>query len=160
MEKIELVAMDLAIEEAEKNAENGFIAGGPFGAVIVKGENIVASTHNTVLESHDCTAHAEINAIREASKKFGTQDLSGCKMFVNAEPCPMCLAAIMWANIEEVYYANTCSDAEEIGFRDEAIYDYLRGTKNYFLKKVHVENEKAKKAFEEYKKYRDDKIRY
>ena len=100
--------LEKAIEKAVENIERG---GGPFGAVIVKDGKIIASSHNTVIEDNDPTAHAEINVIRKASKILNTHDLSGCILYVNCEPCPMCLSAIIWANIKEVYFANTKDDA-------------------------------------------------
>ena len=87
-----------------------------FGAVILKDGEVVASSHNTVIESKDPTAHAEVNAIRKACRVLNTHDLSGCVLYTSAEPCPMCLSAIIWANIKKVYYANTRSDADKIGF--------------------------------------------
>ena len=117
----------LAIEESRANLENNYTKGGPFGAVIVKNGEIIASAHNTVIESIDATAHAEVNAIRLASQKLKTHDLRGCILYTSAEPCPMCLSAIIWANIKEVYYANTRKDADNIGFRDDIIYEYLDG---------------------------------
>ena len=91
--------MKIAIEESRANIENNYQKGGPFGAVIVKDGEIIASAHNTVIESIDATAHAEVNAIRLASQKLKTHDLSGCVLYTSAEPCPMCLSAIIWANI-------------------------------------------------------------
>ncbi|MFA5006750.1 MAG: nucleoside deaminase [Candidatus Izemoplasmatales bacterium] len=112
--------MKTAIREAEKGiAVND---GGPFGAVVVKDGKIVAKGHNRVVVSHDPTAHGEIVAIRRASKKLGTFDLSGCELYSTAEPCPMCLWAIYWANIGNVYYGCTVADTEKIGFRDMEFY--------------------------------------
>lgn len=107
--------------------------GGPFGAVIVKGDEIISIASNTVLEDHDPTAHAEINAIREAGKILETHDLTGCELYATGYPCPMCLSAIIWANIHKVYFALTPKEAEEIGFRDDAIYKFLE-QKGYELK--------------------------
>ena len=133
--------------------------GGPFGAVILKNGEIVSIAHNTVIESKDPTAHAEVNAIRLATKKLNTHDLTGCTLYVNAEPCPMCLSAIIWANIKEVYYANTKEEAGNIGFRDDLIYDYIKNRDGNILKTHHVENEKAKEIFEEFKT-NENKIMY
>ena len=99
--------------------------GGPFGAVIVKDGKIVGEGSNHVLESHDPTAHAEVMAIRHAASNLGTHDLSGCTLYTSCYPCPMCLSAIIWANIRTVYYGNTKEDAAEIGFRDDFIYSYI-----------------------------------
>ena len=98
--------MKAAIKEAYKGIENG--DGGPFGAVIVKDGKIITSAHNTVIESMDATAHAEINAIRKASKILNTNDLSGCILYTSTEPCPMCLSAIIWSNIKS-YSTTTTS---------------------------------------------------
>jgi guanine deaminase len=152
-------AMRIAIEESEYNSENNYKNGGPFGAVILKNGEIVSIAHNTVIESKDPTAHAEVNAIRLATKKLNTHDLTGCTLYVNAEPCPMCLSAIIWANIKEVYYANTKEEAGNIGFRDDLIYDYIKNRDENILKTHHVENEKAKEIFEEFKT-NENKIMY
>lgn len=117
--------MDLAIEKARAGMRRN--VGGPFGATIVdeKG-NVVAVANNCVLQDKDPTAHAEVTAIREAAKKLGTHDLSGCTIYATGYPCPMCLGAIVWANIQTCYYGATPQDAEEIGFRDEFIYRFIR----------------------------------
>lgn len=152
-------AMKIAIEESKYNSENNYKNGGPFGAVILKNGEIVSVAHNTVIESKDPTAHAEVNVIRLATKKLNTHDLTGCTLYVNAEPCPMCLSAIIWANIKEVYYANTKEEAGDIGFRDDLIYDYIKNRDENILKTHHVENEKAKEIFEEFKT-NENKIMY
>ena len=117
--------MSVAIEEAH----NGVIEnhGGPFGAVIVKGSKIIASGHNEVLKTNDPTAHAEIVAIRQASKLLGRFDLSDCEIYSSCEPCPMCFAAIHWAKIKKLFYGCTQKDAAEIGFDDEFIYNVIKG---------------------------------
>lgn len=145
-------AMKKAIEESKINISNHYEKGGPFGAVIVKDGKIISSAHNTVIESTDATAHAEVNAIRMASKKLGTHDLSGCVLYASSEPCPMCLSAIIWANIKEVYYANTKKDAADIGFRDDMIYDYLKGEEKDVIHLYHMSNKEAIEAFEEFHK--------
>ena len=155
MNEIEKEAMNKAIEESNANIMNDFEKGGPFGATIVKNGKIVASAHNTVVESKDATAHAEINAIRDASRILNTHDLSGCVLFTSTEPCPMCLSAIIWANIKEVYYANTRKDADDIGFRDDVIYEYLEGNNNNFIKLHHVESKEALEVFEKFKEIKD-----
>src|SRR5690554_1230689 len=111
--------MKLAAELAEKNVRKG---GGPFGAVIVKNDEIIATATNRVTEKHDPTAHAEVEAIRLASKKLGTYDLSGCSIYASCEPCPMCLGAIYWARLDNLFYGNTRQDAATIGFDDDFIY--------------------------------------
>ena len=112
------------MDEAIKEAYTGIHAhdGGPFGAVIVKDDEIVGRGHNCVLSQHDPTCHGEIAAIRDACRNLGTHDLSGCVLYTTAAPCPMCKGAILWANIAEVYYGCTISDTDEIGFRDEVFY--------------------------------------
>lgn len=151
MDNIEENVMNLAIEESKINRKNNYKNGGPFGAVIVKDGEIIASAHNTVFESVDATAHAEINAIRKASKILNTNDLSGCILYTSTEPCPMCLSAIIWANIKEIYYANTKKDADNIGFRDDMIYEYIKGNKEDVLTKHHIDSKEALKVFEEFK---------
>ena len=108
--------MNLAIAEAKVGIENGH--GGPFGAVIVKDGQVIASGHNCVIINNDSTCHGEIDAIRKAEQALGTYDLSGCEIYTTSEPCPMCLAAILWANINKVYYGCKLNDNEIIGFRD------------------------------------------
>ena len=111
-----------AIELSVKNIDND---GGPFGAVVVKDGEVVARGVNRVTASIDPTAHAEVSAIREAAKKLGTFDLSGCEIYSSCEPCPMCLGAIYWAHLDKLYYANTKLDAKNIGFDDSVIYDEI-----------------------------------
>lgn len=145
--------MKLGIEEAFKTLREN--VGGPFGAVIVddKGE-VVAVSSNTVLRDNDPTAHAEVNAIRKAGQKLNTYDLSGCTLYATGFPCPMCLSAIIWANIKKVYYGCTPKDAEAIGFRDDFIYEFINnGLKDEdTLKIVELDREQCLTLFEEYKK--------
>ena len=110
--------MDLAINEANKNFKK--LEGGPFGACIVKEDKIIAIARNTVLKG-DATCHAEINAIRKASKRMKTFDLSGCIIYSTTEPCPMCFSAIHWAKINTVVYGATISDAKKAGFNELTI---------------------------------------
>jgi tRNA(Arg) A34 adenosine deaminase TadA len=111
-----------AIKLSIENQQNG---GGPFGAVIVKDGKIIAASSNSVTLDNDPTAHAEINAIRKASKILNSFDLSGCDIYTSCEPCPMCLGAIYWAHIDTIYYGNTREDAKNIGFDDDFIYDEI-----------------------------------
>jgi len=113
--------MKKAINEAIKGVNQNH--GGPFGAVIVKNGEIVSTAHNQVLKSNDPTSHAEINAIKKASKKLQTFDLSGCDIYTTCMPCPMCMGAIRWANISNIYYGATSEDAQSLGFRDKLFYD-------------------------------------
>ena len=114
--------MRKAIELSIENVKNG---GGPFGAVIVKDGEIVATGVNRVTANHDPTAHAEVSAIRAACQKLGTFDLSGCEIYTSCEPCPMCLGAIYWAHLDKICYGNNKTDAARIGFDDSFIYDEL-----------------------------------
>ena len=111
-----------AIRLADASVVRG---GGPFGAVVVKDGKVVAGSANSVTLDNDPTAHAEVNAIREACRRLGTFNLKGCTIYSSCEPCPMCLAAIYWAGIDRIYYANTRKDAAAIGFADDRIYDEL-----------------------------------
>jgi tRNA(Arg) A34 adenosine deaminase TadA len=99
--------------------------GGPFGAVIVRGNKVIARGVNCVPSSFDPTAHAEVVAIREACKKLKRFHLEDCELYTSCEPCPMCLAAIYWARIPNVYYAGTREDAAAVGFDDALIYDQI-----------------------------------
>ena len=111
-----------AIRLANESVKNG---GGPFGAVIVKDNEIIAGSSNSVTIDNDPTAHAEVNTIRQACKKLGTFDLSGCVIYTSCEPCPMFLCAIYWAKIDRIYYGNNRTDARNIDFADDFIYDEL-----------------------------------
>ena len=116
--------MKVALDEAYEGIRLGH--GGPFGAAIVKDGEVVASGHNQVILNGDATCHGEMMAIRAASKKLGTHDLSGCEIYTTGEPCPMCMGAIMWANIDKVYYGCNVKDTEIIGFRDDNFYVRMR----------------------------------
>ena len=146
--------MNKYMKIAKENADNGIKnkEGGPLGAVITDKEgNIIANGNNRVLKNNDPTAHAEVVAIREACQKLNTYDLSNCILYTSCEPCPMCLSAIIWANIKEVYYGCTKEDAGEIGFRDDIIYDYLKGTNNELIHLTHLDRDECIKTFEKYK---------
>lgn len=112
--------MTMAINEARKGIKAG--DGGPFGAVIVKDGVVVGKGHNQVLKNNDPTCHGEVMAIRAACKKLKTYDLSGCEIYTTGEPCPMCMAAILWANIDKVYYGCNVFDTQDLGFRDALFY--------------------------------------
>ncbi|MBM4113802.1 MAG: nucleoside deaminase [Phycisphaerae bacterium] len=116
--------MNRAIELARHGVEKG--DGGPFGCVIVRGDDIVGEGWNRVVAATDPTAHGEINAIRAAASTLRSFSLAGCEIFTTGEPCPMCLAAIHWARIERVVFAFTHADAAAIGFADSAIMEQLR----------------------------------
>ena len=142
MERVEEEHMERANELATKSARKGT---GPFGCVIT-GMNYekVAEGNNRVTEDNDPTAHAEIVAIRRACNALGTFDLTGCRLFTSCEPCPMCLSAIYWSRIKDVYYGSTRKDAANIGFDDEFIYDELNkdlDDRSVHLKRVRSYNE-------------------
>jgi tRNA(Arg) A34 adenosine deaminase TadA len=122
-------AMNRWMKIAYDEATQGMLSndGGPFGAVIVKDDKIISVAHNRVLISKDPTAHAEINAIREASKVLNNFDLSGCTLYTTCQPCPMCLGAIFWARIKTVYYGANKEDAATGGFDDQRFYEMMDG---------------------------------
>lgn len=147
--------MSMAINTANETMCKGF--GGPFGAAVVDSEgHIIATGSNTVLKDHDPTAHGEINAIRNACKKLGTHDLTGYILYTTAYPCPMCMSAIMWANIKQVYYGCTAEDTGNIGFRDDFMYNFIENKTykdaNELLTLVPVERESCLKLFDKYVK--------
>lgn len=115
--------MRAAIAEAEAGMRGG--RGGPFGCVIVRRGEVVARGSNRVTSTNDPTAHAEVTAIREACTKLKTFQLEDCELYTSCEPCPMCLAAIYWARIPQVFYGNTRGDAAAIGFDDDFIYQQI-----------------------------------
>jgi guanine deaminase len=120
--------MQIAYKEALAGLRENH--GGPFGAVVVQNGTIIARAHNQVIDSRDPTAHAEILAIRRAASQLKTFDLSGCDIYSTCEPCPMCLGAIIWAKIKNLYYACTQEDAAKIGFDDQLIYQTIRGERD------------------------------
>ncbi|HEY5536827.1 MAG TPA: nucleoside deaminase [Ignavibacteria bacterium] len=138
-----------AIRLSKENLTDG--AGGPFGAVIVKEGKIISEGRNAVLATKDPTAHAEIQAIRNASKHLNDFNLKGCEIYTNCEPCPMCLSAIYWARLDKIYYANTKQDAAAIGFDDEFIYKELALPEvQRKIEMIHINNEDARKIFLEW----------
>ena len=144
--------MNLAVKEARKTMNQDI--GGPFGALVINQDGeVLAIASNTVLGDHDPTAHAEINAIRKATQKLGTHDLSNCTLYTTAFPCPMCLGAIIWSNIKKVYYGCVQEDADAIGFRDDFIYKFIEsGHQNTeILDLEKQERDTCLKLFEEYK---------
>ena len=157
--------MNEFMKKAKELADANLIEneGGPFGAVIVKDGQIIGMGHNKVLINHDPTAHAEVQAIRDACKNLNTHDLSGCTIYTNTYPCPMCLSAIIWSNIKTVYYGNTKEDANNIGFRDDYIYSYIDrlcdGIENKgVLELINIDRDETIKSFEEYTKKEDKTI--
>ena len=114
--------MEMAIALSEESVDLG---GGPFGAVIVRNGEVIATGTNRVVPDNDPTAHAEVRAIRNACQKLGTFELSGCTVYSSCEPCPMCLSALYWAGVSRICYGNTKADAKAIDFDDSFIYDQL-----------------------------------
>ena len=152
-EKYMREAISLSVKNIDEN-------GGPFGAVIVKDGEIIARGVNRVTLNNDPTAHAEVNAIREASKKLGTFDLSGCEIYSSCEPCPMCLGAIYWARIDKLFFANTKQDAKEIEFDDSFIYEELDlPIEKRKIPTRQILREEALVAFNKWKD-KEDKIEY
>ena len=142
--------MQEAIRLSKQGMSNG--EGGPFGCVIVKGDEIVGRGNNKVTSLNDPTAHAEVVAIRDACKNLGTFQLDGCEVYTSCEPCPMCLGAIYWARPKKIYYANHREDAAAIGFDDTMIYEEM--SKPYEERKIPIASigrEEAIKVFEEWK---------
>lgn len=149
--------MRQAIALAVENIKNG---GGPFGAVVVKDGQVVATGVNRVTANNDPTAHAEVSAIRAACTKLGTFDLSGCVIYSSCEPCPMCLGAIYWAHIDKVYYGANQLDAAAVDFDDSFIYRELELEPD--KRRMPVENILRDEALAPFRAWteKDDKIRY
>ena len=152
--------MKIAKELADDNLKTN--VGGPFGACIVKDGKIIGRGSNQVLNNNDPTAHAEIIAIRDACKNSNTYDLSGSTLYTSCFPCPMCLSAIIWANIKNVYYGNTKEDAASIGFRDDYIYDYIKNmendSNNNILDLKCLDREETIKTFNDFQNKQDKTI--
>lgn len=147
-------AIDLAREGMTKNA------GGPFGCVIVKDGKVVGQGHNEVTSSFDPTAHAEIVAIRRATKNLNDYELQGCILYTSCEPCPMCLGAIYWARPEQVFYACTKEDAADVNFDDQFIYEEIE--KPYEEREIPMQNLLRQKAITVFKEWeqKEDKTPY
>lgn len=153
--------MKIAKKLANDNLKTN--AGGPFGACIVKDGKIIGKGSNHVLMNNDPTAHAEVMAIRDACKNIGSYNLSDCELYTTCYPCPMCLSAIIWANIKVVYYGNTKDDAAAIGFRDDFIYDYIDNLcdgyeNNSILQLNKMDREETIKEFIEFSNKNDKTI--
>ena len=140
--------MEEALKEAYTGIEHGH--GGPFGSVVVKDGTIVGRGHNRVIYKKDPTCHGEMEAIRDACHNLNTHDLSGCELYTTAEPCPMCLGAIIWANIKTVHYGCNRMDTDAIGFRDDIFYEYLNG-KTELLEMSELSREECLLLFERYR---------
>lgn len=141
--------MQIAIEEAQEGIQKKH--GGPFGCVIAKDGKIIGRGHNRVLANKDATCHGELEAIRDASRNIGSHDLSGAVLYTTAAPCPMCKGAILWANIDKVYYGCNINDTDKIGFRDEVFYQKWNEAEddNYGEE---LERNACKKLFDDYLK--------
>ena len=149
--------MKRANELAKYSMDNN--KGGCFGSVIVKDGVIVGEGYNTVTSDNDPTRHGEINAIKNTCKNMSTFDLSGCELYTSAYPCPMCLGAIMWANIKTVYYGATAQDTGNIGFRDDFMYEWLNNKNEDSLRLIEMD---IKECVEVQRMWldKDDKIEY
>lgn len=148
--------MKIAKELADSNLKTG--EGAPFGACIVKDDEIIGKGSNGIIRNNDPTAHAEIVAIRDACNNIGTYDLSGCELYTSCYPCPMCISAIIWANITKVYYGNTSEDASNIGFKDKFIYDFIYGKNEKLLQLECMDRDQTIKTFEEFEKKEDNSM--
>ena len=147
-------AIELSRQKMNENC------GGPFGAVIVKGDKIVAEGWNLVTSSNDPTAHAEVTAIRNACKALNNFSLQGCDIYTSCEPCPMCLAAIYWSHLDKIYYANTRKDAAAIGFDDDFLYQEIPLPEERRSKKsLRLLSAEGWTVFEEWEK-KADKVAY
>lgn len=152
------VFMREAIRLSMENVQSG--NGGPFGAVIVKNGKIIATGVNKVTKSNDPTAHAEINAIRNACKTLDSFQLDECEIYCSCEPCPMCLGAIYWARPKAIYFANTKKDAAEINFDDNFIYLEMKlPFPERKLPTIQLLRDEAQSAFIQWQES-DDKIDY
>ena len=140
--------MKIAIDEAREGIRHGH--GGPFGSVIVRDGRIIGRGHNMVLANNDSTAHGEVTAIRNAEKELKTHDLTGAVIYTTGEPCPMCLAACMWANISKVYYGCTIEDNSIIGFRDAKFDDLMGGRSKLSDYLEQVNRDECLELFDEY----------
>lgn len=154
--------MNPYMEEAKKLADNNLITnvGGPFGAVIVKDNKIIGRGSNHVLGHKDPTAHAEIEAIRDACKTIDSYDLSSCTIYTTCYPCPMCMSAIIWSNIKKVYYGNSKTDAANIGFRDDFIYQFIeeKSTNKEILELIELDKEYTIETFNNFQNKKDKTI--
>lgn len=153
--------MQMADELSKQNLLTN--AGGPFGAIVVKNDVVVGVGNNQVLKNNDPTAHAEVMAIRNACKNLNTYDLTDCELYTSCYPCPMCLSAIIWANIKTVYYGNTKEDAADIGFRDDMIYKFIQNmddenSTSDILKCIPLDRQQTIETFNTFKSKTDKTI--
>jgi tRNA(Arg) A34 adenosine deaminase TadA len=149
--------MQRAIELSKENVAKG---GGPFGAIIVRNGQIVGEGVNRVTASNDPTAHAEVEAIRNACKNLQTFELADCEIYTSCEPCPMCLSAIYWSHISKIFYGNTKQDAANINFDDDFIYQEIpKAPQERKIPMFQLSRSEALKAFELWTE-KTDKITY
>ena len=144
------------LEKAISLAREGMLAGrgGPFGCVIVSGNEVIGEGSNSVTTLNDPTAHAEVVAIRAACEKLGAYQLTGCEIYTSCEPCPMCLGAIYWSRPDRVVYANTRQEAAEIAFDDEFIYNEINTVMDKrAIPFIHMPLREAKEVFEYWKNW-------
>ena len=153
----ELDFMHKAIELSRKGITTN--EGGPFGCVVVKGDDIIGHGWNRVTSTNDPTAHAEVVAIRDACTKLQSFQLTGCEIYTSCEPCPMCMGAIYWARPDKVYYANTRQDAAAVGFDDSLIYEELTApVGDRKIPMIRVERPEGLSVFEEWKEKGDKTV--
>lgn len=147
-----------AIALSRKGVENN--EGGPFGCIVVKGDQIVGRGNNRVTSSNDPTAHAEVVAIRDACKNLNSFQLEGCEIYTSCEPCPMCLGAIYWARPDRIFFGNTRHDAASIDFDDSMIYEEIN--KNMEQRKIPIRSICREEAFKVFQLWREkpDKTLY
>lgn len=160
--KIEITDKDLAFLKQAADASLASVerGGGPFGAVVVRGDEVITVASNSVTIDNDPTAHAEVNAIRSACKKLGTFKLDGCYIYSSCEPCPMCLSALYWAGVDRIYYGNTKEDADAIDFSDKFIYEeFEKAKEDRSIPCIHIPNTDAINAFKAWVE-KEDKTEY
>jgi guanine deaminase len=152
------IFMREAIRRAVENVRTG--QGGPFGAIVVKDGHVIAAGINLVTAANDPTAHAEVNAIREACRVLGAFQLTGCELYTSCEPCPMCLGAIYWARPDRVYFAATAADAAVAGFDDSFIYEELKHP--HSERKIPFETIMHEAGLEPFREWaqKQDRVRY
>lgn len=150
--------MEMAIREAEQGILQGH--GGPFGAVVVKDGKVIGKGHNRVVANNDPTCHGEISAIRDACANISSFDLVGADIYTTGEPCPMCLGAILWANINKIYYGCSIAENDMIGFRDEVFYKHLSlSTEKMKDKIIQIDHDACLELFKKYMAI-TDKVNY
>lgn len=161
-DKIEITERDhalikMACDIASQNIDKG---GGPFGAVIVKDGEVIATGANSVTLDLDPTAHAEVNALRRACKLTGDFKLTGCSIYCSCEPCPMCLSALYWTGVSRIFYANTQTDAAAINFSDHFIYEEIaRPHLRRSIPCIHIDEPAAIDHFKKWSQ-KADKVEY